>query len=437
MKSPKTFAKILYYLFTILVGILMCVFLPYFFLYDGESLNMIEDALESGDPAGAMAFVGGYYKSEPIFAKDFENGGSIVLFESATLYTHKYEAEKDEEPQTKLRLHKSYYGFVYGVEDIFDASKEQDNKTILKISTADGEVDFPLLDSDSNKDGVMDYISTLRKNGFFVLELGEDDLAEIGVTSMSTLKILDKDGNVFAEMTLPDEEFGEGKLFGDEFFSDVEPAILKYNQMIDFEMASPNDENFDTKMQSFAKELNDYDEQILAKGYKKSSISIAKTRADKIATIVIVVYFVAILVIGDFLVGPRWILKFFKWFLVKVCKVDPEKLTIKRKEKIKQHDDVDFGGDYYCQVKFELDPEQKGSIDDQIIVAYASEKQNVVFDLNKGNEYSEIQRIQKDVLKLTSVESSNGIAYNEIPDLLNVEGFNKSIIIKTTMMQEE
>ena len=40
--------------------------------------------------------------------------------------THKYEAEKDEEPQTKLRLHKSYYGFVYGVEDIFDASKEQD-----------------------------------------------------------------------------------------------------------------------------------------------------------------------------------------------------------------------------------------------------------------------------------------------------------------------
>ena len=120
-----------------------------------------------------------------------------------------------------------------------------------------------------------------------------------------------------------------------------------------------------------------------------------------------------------------------------MCKVDPEKLTIKRKEKIKQHDDVDFGGDYYCQVKFELDPEQKGSIDDQIIVAYASEKQNVVFNLNKGNEYSEIQRIQKDVLKLTSVESLNGITYNEIPDLLNVEGFNKSIIIKTTMMQEE
>ena len=80
MKNPKTFAKVVYYLFTIMLGILMCVFLPYFFLYDGESLNMMEDALEGGNPAGAMAFVGGYYNAEPIFAEDFQNGGSRCFF---------------------------------------------------------------------------------------------------------------------------------------------------------------------------------------------------------------------------------------------------------------------------------------------------------------------------------------------------------------------
>lgn len=408
----------------------MCIFLPYFFLYDGESMNMIEDSLENGDPASAMSFVGGYFKAEPVFAEDFENGASIVLFESATLYNHKYEAEKDEEPQTKMRLHKSYYGFVYGLDGKFSASQEQDNKTILKITTATGEVDFQILDSDSNKDGVMDYISTLRKNDFFVLELGQDDLAKLDVTSMSKLAVFDKDGKLFVEAQLPQDVFGEERFFNTEFFTEVGPAVLKYNEMIDFEVARPNDENYKAIMQGFAQELNDLDKALLDKGIKKSSISIAKTRADKVATVVIVIYFVAILVLGDFLLGPRYILRFFKWFLVKVCKVDPEKLKFKRKEKIPHAENVDFGGDYYCQVKFELDAEQRADVHDQIVITYASEKQNIVFTLNEGNGYTEIQRVQKDVLKLSSVESQNSQSYTEIPDLLNVEGFNKSIIIK-------
>ena len=436
MKNPKTFAKVVYYLFTIMLGILMCVFLPYFFLYDGESLNMMEDALEGGNPAGAMAFVGGYYNAEPIFAEDFQNGGSIVVFESATLYTHKYEAEENEEPQTKLRLHKSYYGFVYGVDGIYSTSQEQNNKSTLKITTTSGEVDFQILNSDSNNDEVMDYISTLRKNGFFVVEMGEEDLANLGITSMSAFKFIDKDGNVFAEISLPEDVFGEGKLFSTAFFNDVEPAVLKYNEMIDFEVNSPNDENYNTVMQGFAQEVSKFDEQILKKGYLKSSTTIAKTRADKLATIVIVIYFVAILVIGDFLVGPKFLLRFFKWFLVKVCKVDEEKLTFKRKDKNPQPDDVEFGNDYYCQVKFEIAEENRENLDDQLIITYASDKQNVVFTLDKDNGYTELQRVQKDVLKLVSAESLNSVSYTEIPDSLAVSGFNKSIIIKT-MMQEE
>ena len=433
MKHAKTFAKIVYYLVTIMIGILMCVFLPYFFLYDGESMNMMEDALEAGNPAEAMAFVGGYYNPNPVFQEDFENGGSIVVFESATLYSHKYEAEDEEVPKTKLRLHRSYYSFVYGVDEIFNSSKEQNNKTVLKISTVGKEVDFQILNSDSDKDGEMDYISTLRKNGFFVIEMGEEDLSKLGITSMSSFKIIDKDGNLFAEVSLPDNIFGEGKLFSTAFFNDVEPAVLKYNEMIDFEVNSPNDENYNTVMQGFAQEVSKFDEQILEKGYLKSSTTIAKTRADKLATIVIVIYFVAILVIGDFLVGPKFLLRFFKWFLVKVCKVDEEKLTFKRKDKNPQSDDVEFGNDYYCQVQFEIAEENRESLDDQLIITYASEKQNVVFTLNKDNGYTELQRVQKDVLKLVSAESLNSVSYTEIPDSLAVSGFNKSIIIKTMM----
>ena len=143
MKRSKTFAKVVYYLFTISLGILMCFFLPYLFMYDGESMNMIEEALEEGRPADSMALVGGYFKSEPIFAQDFPGGGSIVLFESATLYDKKY--GEGEDAKTKFRLHKSYAGFVYGVDGIYNTRQEQNNQTILKIVTDSGEVDFELL----------------------------------------------------------------------------------------------------------------------------------------------------------------------------------------------------------------------------------------------------------------------------------------------------
>ena len=436
MKRSKTFAKVVYYLFTISLGILMCFFLPYLFMYDGESMNMIEEALEEGRPADSMALVGGYFKSEPIFAQDFPGGGSIVLFESATLYDKKY--GEGEDAKTKFRLHKSYAGFVYGVDGIYNTRQEQNNQTILKIVTDSGEVDFDLLNTDLNNDGTMDAISTLIKNGFFLIDLPEDKLAELSVSSMTALKFIDKDGNVFAEATLPQDNFGAGKLFDTQFFNDVESTIAKYNEIIDFEVNNADDADYDAKLEAMAKELSTLDAELIGKGYSKSTTSIARSRADKLATITIVFYFVGILIIGDLLVGGRYTIKAGKWILTKVFKVDFEKLAEKRKSKKQaaKAEVADFGNDYFCQVVFELDAESRAGVDDEIKISYASETQNVTFTLNRSNGFVDRQRVQKDVLNLTEVESLNSNNYNEIPDLLIVEGFNKSVIIKT-MMQEE
>lgn len=436
MKKSKTFAKVVYWLFTIMMGVLMCVFLPYIFLYDGESMNMMEDYLEQGKPADAMAFVGGYYKSEPIFAQDFSNGGSIVLFESATLYEYIY--GEGEDAQAKYRLHKAYSGFVYGVDGLYNTIQETGNKTVLKIQSANGEVDFEILNTDNNGDGAKDGISTLYTNGFFFLEMGLEQLQELQVTSISTLKFIDKDGNIFSEIVLPEEYFGEGKIFTSQFFADIDGAIKKYNEIIDCEVYNSEDEDYDARVQALAQEMSTLDAQIIEKGYAKSTTSIARSRADKLATITIVCYFVGIIILGDFLVGGRFILKFFTWILVKVFKVDPEKLKLKRKAKNQQAeaDDVTFGNDYFCQVTFQFDDTQKAELDDQIVISYASETQSTIFTLNKANGYKDLQRVRKDVLKLTAVESLNSCTYDEIPDLLVVEGFNKSVTIKN-MMQEE
>lgn len=436
MQRSKTFAKVVYYLFTISLGILMCFFLPYLFMYDGESMNMIEEALDEGRPADSMALVGGYFKSEPIFAQDFPGGGSIVLFESATLYDKKY--GEGEDAKTKFRLHKSYAGFVYGVDGIYNTRQEQNNQTILKIVTDSGEVDFELLNQDLNNDGAMDAISTLIKNGFFLIDLPEDKLAELSVSSMTALKFIDKDGNVFAKATLPQDNFGAGKLFDTQFFNDVESTIAKYNEIIDFEVNNADDADYDAKLEAMAKELSTLDAELIGKGYSKSTTSIARSRADKLATITIVFYFVGILIIGDILVGRRYTIKAGKWILTKVFKVDFEKLAEKRKSKKQaaEAEVADFGNDYFCQVVFELDAESRVGVDDEIKISYASETQNVTFTLNKSNGFVDRQRVQKDVLNLTGVESLNSNHYNEIPDLLIVEGFNKSVIIKTTMQEE-
>ncbi|MBO5983291.1 MAG: hypothetical protein J6Q06_05455, partial [Clostridia bacterium] len=113
-------------------------------------------------------------------------------------------------------------------------------------------------------------------------------------------------------------------------------------------------------------------------------------------------------------------------------------LKLKRKAKNQQAeaDDVTFGNDYFCQVTFQFDDTQKAELDDQIVISYASETQSTTFTLNKANGYKDLQRVRKDVLKLTAVESLNSRTYDEIPDLLVVEGFNKSVTIKN-MMQEE
>ena len=86
MKKVSLFAKIVYYLFTFSLGIILAIFLPFVYLYDGEALNIIQDALDAGSYSQAMGLVGGYYNTESVLNAQFEGGGKIVLFESATLH---------------------------------------------------------------------------------------------------------------------------------------------------------------------------------------------------------------------------------------------------------------------------------------------------------------------------------------------------------------
>ena len=95
MKKGSIFAKIIYYLFVFSFGIILAIFLPFIFMYDGEALNIIQDQLDSKQYVDAMAMVGGYYNKTIVLNECFEAGGGIVLFEAATLYEYEYKADEE------------------------------------------------------------------------------------------------------------------------------------------------------------------------------------------------------------------------------------------------------------------------------------------------------------------------------------------------------
>lgn len=106
MRSGKIFTAVIYYIFTFSIGILLALFLPFYYLYSSESLNNMQEALESGNYSDAMSLVGGYYNRQPAFVEEFPDGGGIVLFEATTLVvTEEQQSDGQTEQITKMTMH--------------------------------------------------------------------------------------------------------------------------------------------------------------------------------------------------------------------------------------------------------------------------------------------------------------------------------------------
>lgn len=400
MKHGKLFAKIVYYLFTFTIGILLAVFLPYIFMSDGEYLNMMESSLKKGEYSEAMLLVGGYFDEEEVFQKDFEGGGGIVLFNAATLVYAEKEDEVDE-----AKIHKAYAGFVYDIEDKYSVTAEHYNKTKMLVENADGTVkEVELLDGDMNEDNVNDTITTYYTNGFFFIDLDEDTFK-----SLRKLTFIDKDGNTFQEIEL-------NLNYEEQFFTDVSDFVDEYNYDYKSEMLEELDKAFLNKSEH----------------YKISSLGVAQSKADIKAAIIVVVYFVTVYVIADFLLGHRFILRFFKWFLFKVCKIKPKQKNAPKRSEV-------FGNDYFCQVTLELDVKDIENFSESVQIRYTNDKgEEISFILLKQEGYKSTQRIKAGTYVNMWIDiDKNEYATQDLPETLDVEGYRKAFKIKILRREEK
>ena len=396
MKKGRLFGKIIYYLFTFVIGIIIAVMLPNYLMYFEVSLDRMADNLESGNYADAMSLVGGYFDSEPAFLQKFDGGGGIVLFRAATLVYNS--GAEDDDTKDESQLHKSYAGFVYGVGGKYQAYTSDLNQTRLEVTPLGGgaAVTVDLLDYDANDDGIKDGIGTLTQKGFVYLDLDQDTCG-----SIQTLTFYDKDGKVFEQID------GLALSYDEQFFVDVDAFITEYNR--DYTSSA----------------LTKLSEEFLAKGdsYRMSSHGDLQKVANRKSMIAVAIYFLCVYIIADFLLGNFYIIKFFRWFLYKVCKIKP-----KNKQKLSKNEV--FGHDYYSSVTMSLDLEAVPEFNESVQVKYTNSDVEVVFILLKENNYTATERIKAGTYVNPFIDMNRDYAPTDLPDNLEVEGYKMDIKIK-------
>ncbi|MCM1395827.1 MAG: hypothetical protein NC132_06975 [Corallococcus sp.] len=398
MKKSRIFPKIIYYFFTFSLGILLALMLPYYFMYYDVPLGDMEKHLESGEYDKAMELVGGYFNRVPVYSQKFDEGGGLVLFEAATPVYNS--GREDDKTTDESKLQKTYAGFIYGVRDTYQVGGENGNQTKLLVVNLQGkQTSVELLDYDIDDNKIKENVGSLMTNGFIYVDL---DQATYG--SLSKLTFLDKNGYVFQEADL-------NLAYDGEFFADVNDFVEEYNRDFKSDKLAELDAAFRAKSENYA----------------ISSYGDVQKRADTKATIIVVVYFVCIYIIGDFLVGQHYVLRFFRWIFRKAG-------WVKKKKPVPQEA---FGHDYYSQVTVSLDVTDFEDFGESVQLRYNCGEEEATFTLLKENGYSDTQRIKAGTYVNAWMDINRDYAPTDMPENLIVEGYSMSVKIKIIKRKEE
>lgn len=398
----KTVVKIFYYIVMFGFAVMLALTLPSGFAYD-ETMKYVKSSLRNGNYAAAADIVGGYFNDEHVYIETIGENGGIVLFEAATL---QYSENSDGSKELN-KIAKSYSGFIWGIKKEYSIEANAENKTKILITDKLGEEHYiHIIDFDSNKDDVKDCNVSIKKHDFLYL-----DFSTLESPSIDLIKFIDKDGKVFKEF---DVDFD----FTSTFFSDVEPFINEYNE-------NPRSD-----------QLKELSETFLAKSehYKKCTAGPGESRAIAISVPIVCAFILVAYFVADSLLGKRYIIRGFKWILVKVFHVKFKSDDQKRAEEISKEV---FGTDYNCTLTIELDVEDVPEMDEVVVIKYSNEKESFEYNLIKTENYKQTKSVKAGVYVNPWFELNEKYVFGNIPTTLVVEGFKKELKIKITRKESE
>ena len=428
MKHGRLFAKIIYYAFTFLFGIVLALGIPSYFATFDIPFEYVEDAIVDGRYDQAMVIVAAFINNNSLVEKqEFAESGAVLLYEGIIIVGGPVSSD-EEDSSEQLRekmLYKSYIGFVYAPQ--YETYSRDNNATKLLITQLDGTAKtVELLNYDDNGDGKLDGIATIARNNFIILDINQRD-----VDSVKAIDVIDSSGT--AHRIASDLELD----FQSEFFDCFE-KLPEYNQTIEgYYEPNPNTSVLDGRIGDLLKEFRsnverypDYQiNSVDSEAYIAVHSEIQKI-ADRRAIPIIIIYFVVIYIVGDFLLGNFYIIKFFKWFLFKVCRIPHKEKKPPKKEEV-------FGHDYYSMVTLSLDTTEVPDFNGSVEIKYTNSAAEVKFTLLKAENYTSTQRIKAGVYVNPFIDINRDYAPVDLPDNLEVEGYRMDKTIKIVRRKAE
>ncbi len=380
-KKAKIFLNVLYYIFTFGLGILLAFVLPGL-LMTYNIPNHIEDYInENPESAKAINLLVGFDDSDYAYHQKFEDGSGIVLFR--TLIT---EDETGENKTQQDKVYLAYSGFLYGTNGNYNTWERMPNLTSLVIN---GDIKIQLLNYDSDSDGKFDNVLSLVKNNYIFFSIKKVDTEQI-----NDIKFIDSFGNLYKDVAVNLD-------FSDEFFTKLTEFVEVYNNNSADERLKELQTNFLSSKET----------------YQKCDTSEEIKSANIIGAIWIVVYFLVIYIIGDF-IGMRFILRGIMYLVRKIRKKD-------KKVEPELTDGV-YGTDYYTQLEIKiLFDECDGS---NVTINYHNETDEINMIFTKANNYTVKERVHAGTY-LNAYLEANGYMAVDMPTTLVVRGFTMKLVI--------
>ena len=127
-KKLKIFIKVIYYIFTLGIGILLAFVLPGL-LMTVDLPGHIEDYLNNGEFARSVNLLAGYDDKEIAYERVYDDGYGIVLFRTLVIIDNQEEDKKQND-----NAYFAYSGFLYKLGGKYNTYKLQNNKTKLVVN---------------------------------------------------------------------------------------------------------------------------------------------------------------------------------------------------------------------------------------------------------------------------------------------------------------
>lgn len=385
-RGLKIFAAVIYYVAICVLGIFLAIILPRLYSYS-MPFEAIDESLANGDYDNAMRLIGGYYDKAYVYSSD-KDGKKIVIFASCILESKEVDGEKIED----AKISKAYSGFLFNVKNDYDVKSEENNQTKLVCkSESDVVYNYKLINFDYENNEVNDTIMTLVDYDFIYFGITNEMLSDV-----DTLEFIDKDGNSFVKFENLDLDFDEA------FFDDVSDFVNEYNNDYASNRLGQLDSEFRSK--------ND--------NYQMGHFEDIKKKAERKANIIVLVYFVGAFIIGDVLVGKRYLIRLIRSIVIAIKK--------KKNPNYETEDEKKFN-DYYTQLTIVL--KVPSDCDASFVITYHNEYNDIEFMLTKVDGYKVTKRVHAGVYVNPFVECEGYSSVN-MPEKLEVKGFTKTYEIE-------